>query len=181
MRSACRAARNRRHQGVVIPSLRCAPATSSGCTAPTRISARATCSTGCRSQVAHLSRVEAMNAMAATLAHELNQPLTAASNYLAGSRRRLGSGEAAAPDEIEHGMAAAEQQVHLAANIIRRVREMVVKQPQVGRHGVAVAGGRQCDRAALASRPPIPRLVVRKEIARRCADASGATRSRSSR
>ena len=29
--------------------------------------------------------------MAATLAHELNQPLTAASNYLVGSRRRLKS------------------------------------------------------------------------------------------
>ena len=44
-----------------------------------------------QTQVAHLSRVEAMNAMAATLAHELNQPLTAASNYLAGSRRLLQS------------------------------------------------------------------------------------------
>ena len=120
--------------------------------------------------------------MAATLAHELNQPLTAASNYLAGTpaaaRRRRRSG---ALDEIEHGMAAAEQQVHLAANIIRRVREMVVKQPQVGRRGVAVAGGRQCDLAALASPTAYPGPAVRKEIAGRRPDACGATRSRSSR
>ena len=34
----------------------------------------------------HLSRVNAMGTMAATLAHELNQPLTAISNYLAGVR-----------------------------------------------------------------------------------------------
>src|SRR5690606_1528581 len=40
-------------------------------------------------KLSHLSRVEAMNAMAATLAHELNQPLAAASNYLVGSRRML--------------------------------------------------------------------------------------------
>ena len=80
-----------------------------------------------QTHVAHLSRVEAMNAMAATLAHELNQPLTAASNYLAGSRRRLQGGT---PDEVEQGMVAAEHQVHLAANIIRRVREMVANQPK---------------------------------------------------
>lgn len=80
--------------------------------------------------VAHLSRVEAMNAMATTLAHELNQPLTAASNYLVGSRRRLkGKGSEAFAD-VEQGMAAAEQQVHLAADIIRRVREMVSNQPK---------------------------------------------------
>ena len=33
----------------------------------------------------HVSRVNAMGTMAATLAHELNQPLTAISNYLAGA------------------------------------------------------------------------------------------------
>ncbi|MEQ5787860.1 PAS domain-containing protein [Erythrobacter sp. NFXS35] len=34
----------------------------------------------------HASRVNAMGTMAATLAHELNQPLTAITNYLAGAR-----------------------------------------------------------------------------------------------
>src|SRR5436189_2662040 len=82
-----------------------------------------------QTQVAHLSRVEAMNAMAATLAHELNQPLTAASNYLAGSKRRLRLGSME-PDELERAIADAAQQVHLAADIIRQVREMVSNQPK---------------------------------------------------
>jgi two-component system sensor kinase FixL len=83
-----------------------------------------------QTHVAHLSRVDAMNAMAATLAHELNQPLTSASNYLAGSRRRLGSDGEGALAAAEEGMAAAERQVHLAADIIRRVREMVSNRPK---------------------------------------------------
>jgi len=79
--------------------------------------------------VAQLSRVEAMNAMAATLAHELNQPLAAAANYLVGSRRRI----AAAPADsaaIQEGVTAAEQQIHFAGDIIRRVREMVSNRPK---------------------------------------------------
>ncbi|HVQ09054.1 MAG TPA: ATP-binding protein [Allosphingosinicella sp.] len=83
-----------------------------------------------QTHVAHLSRLEAMNAMAATLAHELNQPLTSASNYLSGSRRRLRSDGEDALDETEEGLAAAEQQVHLAADIIRRVRDMVSNRPK---------------------------------------------------
>ena len=80
-----------------------------------------------QTQVAHLSRVEAMNAMAATLAHELNQPLAAASNFLVGSRRRL---RTSSLDEVEQGMLAAERQVQFAGTIIRRVREMVANQPK---------------------------------------------------
>jgi two-component system, LuxR family, sensor kinase FixL len=83
-----------------------------------------------QTHVAHLSRVEAMNAMAATLAHELNQPLTSASNYLVGSRRRLKAGGEGALGDVAEGMTAAEQQVHLAADIIRRVREMVSNRPK---------------------------------------------------
>jgi two-component system sensor kinase FixL len=83
-----------------------------------------------QTHVAHLSRLEAMNAMAATLAHELNQPLTAASNYLNGSRRRLKKGGEGALEAVREGLEAAGQQVHLAADILRRVREMVANQPR---------------------------------------------------
>jgi len=82
-----------------------------------------------QTRVAHLSRLDAMNAMASTLAHELNQPLAAAANYLAGSRRVLAS---EGPDSVgmTDGLVAAEQQVHFAAGIIRRLREMVANQPR---------------------------------------------------
>jgi two-component system sensor kinase FixL len=83
-----------------------------------------------QTHVAHMSRVEAMNAMASTLAHELNQPLTAASNFIAGTRRKLKADAVPPPGELEQGLALAEQQVHLAADIIRRVRDMVANQPK---------------------------------------------------
>jgi len=152
-----------RHQGVVIPSVDAAGNVVRLHGTDQNISARSLLDR-LQSQVAHFSRVEAMNAMAATLAHELNQPLTAASNYLAGSRRRLGSGGADSPDEVAHGILAAEQQVHLAANIIRRVREMVVKQPK---SSGAVSLSRVIDNAAtlLSVATAYPGLVVRKEIA----------------
>ncbi len=42
-----------------------------------------------QSELMHVSRLTAMGEMAATLAHELNQPLAAISNYLRGSQRLL--------------------------------------------------------------------------------------------
>jgi len=117
-----------------------------------------------QTHVAHLSRVEAMNAMAATLAHELNQPLTSAANFLSGSRRRLkGNGENSL-DAAAEGMAAAEQQVHLAADIIRRVREMVSNRPKTV---VAVSLSRIVDDAValIAMASPSAKVEVEKRIA----------------
>ena len=118
-----------RHQGVVIPGFDAAGNVVRLHGTDQNISARKLLDR-LQTHVAHLSRLEAMNAMATTLAHELNQPLTAASNYLVGSRRRLKANGPTALDQIDEGMAAAEQQVHLAADIIRRVREMVSNQPK---------------------------------------------------
>jgi two-component system, LuxR family, sensor kinase FixL len=44
-----------------------------------------------QSELVHISRLTAMGEMASTLAHELNQPLSAIANYLKGSRRLLES------------------------------------------------------------------------------------------
>jgi len=117
-----------------------------------------------QTHVAHLSRVEAMNAMAATLAHELNQPLTSAANFLVGSRGRLKARGAEALDEAVEGMAAAEHQVHLAANIIRRVREMLSNQPKTL---VSVSLSRIVDDAAalIAMADPKRRFEIEKQIA----------------
>jgi two-component system, LuxR family, sensor kinase FixL len=149
-----------RHQGVIIPSFDATGKVVRLHGTDQNISARKLLDL-LQTHVAHLSRLEAMNAMAATLAHELNQPLTAASNYLVGSRRRLKTG---APEEIEQGMMAAEQQVHLAADIIRRVREMVSNPPKAV---AAVALSRIADDsiALLAVATAYPALSVRKSIA----------------
>lgn len=74
----------------------------------------------------HLSRVSAMGVMASTLAHELNQPLTAITNYLRGSRLLLEGGGEAEFKEALGAIEAAERNALRAGGIIRKTREMVV-------------------------------------------------------
>jgi len=81
-----------------------------------------------QAEVAHLSRVEAMNAMASTLAHELNQPLAAASNFLYAARRTV-LDPARSREEAAEVVEMGRSQVALAGEIIRRVRSMVAREP----------------------------------------------------
>jgi PAS domain S-box-containing protein len=53
------------------------------------------------SELLHVSRLSAMGEMASVLAHELNQPLSAISNYMKGSRRLLAAGPVANASKIE--------------------------------------------------------------------------------
>lgn len=78
-----------------------------------------------KQQVSQLSKLDAMNAIAATLAHELNQPLTAASNYLSGSVRLISAREDKKNDVIVEALMAVREQIYNAGEIIRRVRNMV--------------------------------------------------------
>ena len=78
-----------------------------------------------QSELVHVSRLSAMGEMASALAHELNQPLAAISNYMKGSRRLLaGSTDANAP-KIESAMDRAAEQALRAGQIIRRLRDFV--------------------------------------------------------
>ncbi|MDO6413464.1 PAS domain-containing sensor histidine kinase [Sphingomonas sp. BIUV-7] len=82
------------------------------------------------SRIADLARLDAMHLMAATLAHEINQPLTAAGNYLAASRMKLLRAGADSDPEIEKLIRSGEAQVRNAGEIIRRVQQMVLKQDE---------------------------------------------------
>ena len=84
-------------------------------------------------QVAHLDRQGAMSMMAGTLAHELNQPLTAASNYVTGALRSVRNGPDAVNSNLVQGMEEALHQIHDAAEIIRRVRKMVQTEPDTSK------------------------------------------------
>jgi two-component system, LuxR family, sensor kinase FixL len=78
-----------------------------------------------QSELVHVSRLSAMGEMASALAHELNQPLAAISNYMKGSRRLLaGSTDPNAP-KIESAMDRAAEQALRAGQIIRRLRDFV--------------------------------------------------------
>ncbi|HEY0147485.1 MAG TPA: ATP-binding protein [Allosphingosinicella sp.] len=74
-------------------------------------------------ELTHASRVNAMGMMAATLAHELNQPLTAISNYAAGSYRMVDPRAQHASELIEV-LQAIEDAAQRAGHIIRSVREL---------------------------------------------------------
>ena len=80
-----------------------------------------------QSELIHVSRLSAMGAMASTLAHEINQPLTAVSNYVSGSRRLLREVDAPAIEEIADALEAAEAAAQRAGQIVRRLRELVAR------------------------------------------------------
>jgi two-component system sensor kinase FixL len=76
-----------------------------------------------QAQLIHLSRKSAMGAMAATLAHELNQPLAAIGNFAAGTRRALQNPEPSR-EFLERGLEAIEKSAFRAGNILRTLRDM---------------------------------------------------------
>ncbi|MDP4003322.1 sensor histidine kinase [Methylobacterium sp. NEAU K] len=80
-----------------------------------------------QSELVHVSRLSAMGEMASTLAHELNQPLGAISNYTKGCRRLL---ERPDPEAIAKTVAVLDktaEQALRAGQIIRRLREFVTR------------------------------------------------------
>lgn len=74
----------------------------------------------------HASRLRAMGQMAAALSHELNQPLTATTNYLNAAQRML---ENEAPDmaRVRQAITLATQQTMRSGEIIRRLRAFVAR------------------------------------------------------
>jgi two-component system sensor kinase FixL len=74
-----------------------------------------------REEMVNVSRLSMMGEMAAAMAHELNQPLTAIANYAAASIRLLNKDK----DSIEDVLGALEEivtQTHRAGEVIRRTR-----------------------------------------------------------
>jgi two-component system sensor kinase FixL len=85
----------------------------------------------------HVSRLRSMGQMAAALAHELNQPLTATANYVRAALRLI--------DQVEPNLPRARQAMNLAAEqtlrsgeIIRRLRTFVAR-GEVARRPESVA------------------------------------------
>ncbi|MCR4281940.1 MAG: PAS domain S-box protein [Bauldia sp.] len=78
-----------------------------------------------QSELVHISRLTAMGEMASTLAHELNQPLSAIANYLKGSRRLLETASDERSATVRDAMDKAAEQALRAGQIIRRLRDFV--------------------------------------------------------
>jgi C4-dicarboxylate-specific signal transduction histidine kinase len=80
-----------------------------------------------QNDLAHLSRVGAMNALTATLSHELNQPLAAASNYLSAGRHLLERSSNPETASAATFVQEAQRQVARTGEIIQRMRKLVEK------------------------------------------------------
>jgi two-component system sensor kinase FixL len=127
-------------------------------------------------ELAHVSRLSAMGEMSAAIAHELNQPLTAVTNYVKAAQRFL-SADKPSPAQIQSARDAVEKaadQTIRAGTIIRYLRDFVEKREsekkaeninQVIREAVAlglVGTAHSNIKVKLDLEPHIPRLVVDK-------------------
>jgi two-component system sensor histidine kinase TtrS len=78
-------------------------------------------------EMAHVARLSTMGEMASQIAHELNQPLTAITNYTGACIRRVEDGRGDRTGLLE-ALQLVSAQAHRAAQIVRRIREFIRKQ-----------------------------------------------------
>ena len=77
-----------------------------------------------QAELLHASRLSVMGQMASTLAHELNQPLTAVVNYLEAARHLL-KGAPDAPPRVDDLIGRAVTQAERAGGVIRQLRQFI--------------------------------------------------------
>lgn len=81
-----------------------------------------------QNELAHVARLSTMGEMASGIAHELNQPLSAISNYTRGSIRMLKSGGEDNRSQLIEVMERVARQAERAGEIIRQLRRLVRKE-----------------------------------------------------
>ena len=86
-----------------------------------------------QAELVHMSRFTALGEMASTLAHEINQPLTAIANYLKGCRRLLEHSTDEHAVMLREAVSQAAEQALRAGRVIRHLREFVSR-GESGRH-----------------------------------------------
>jgi two-component system, LuxR family, sensor kinase FixL len=78
-------------------------------------------------ELLHVGRLSEMSQMGSTLAHELNQPLTAITNYLRAARRMAEASGLSGIDRLAEAMDKAVAQAQRAGDIIKHLRQFVEK------------------------------------------------------
>ncbi len=78
-----------------------------------------------QSQLAHVSRVTAMGTLATSIAHELNQPLTAVANYVETSRDLLENPDPETLEIVRDALKECAEQSVRAGQIVRRLRDFI--------------------------------------------------------
>ena len=82
-----------------------------------------------QSELLHVSRLSDMGQLASALAHELNQPLTAVTNYVKAASRTLGpaGGNSSPVLRAQELMEKAKEQTLRAGQIVKRLRDFIAK------------------------------------------------------
>lgn len=80
-----------------------------------------------QSELLHVSRVSSMGEMASALAHELNQPLAAMTNYLRGSRRILENFSDERTAVVRDALEKAAEQALRAGQVVQRLRQYMAQ------------------------------------------------------
>jgi len=78
-----------------------------------------------QAELMHVARLSELGLMVSALAHEVNQPLTAAANYLRGMRRLL---DGTSPPLLRQGIDKVAEQTERARGIIHSLRNLVKKE-----------------------------------------------------
>ncbi|HXR94739.1 MAG TPA: PAS domain S-box protein [Rhizomicrobium sp.] len=126
-----------------------------------------------QAELIHLSRWNTMGMMASTLAHELNQPLTAAVNYVRAARRLMDVEKPELP-RIGEFLDKAVGETKLAGGIIRSLRDFIDKREtprapedlnQVTEEAISLSGVTASDSAAhlqTSFAPALPPILMDK-------------------
>jgi two-component system sensor kinase FixL len=80
-----------------------------------------------QSELAHVSRVSAMGTLATSLAHELNQPLTAIANYVETARDMLDDRSPETMEMLREALDECATQSVRAGQIVRRLRDFIAR------------------------------------------------------
>ena len=91
-----------------------------------------------QNELAHVSRISAMGSLATSLAHELNQPLTAVANYAHAARDLLGDPTPANLELVREAMDECASEALRAGQIVHRLRDFI-KRGETERHIVSLA------------------------------------------
>jgi two-component system sensor kinase FixL len=128
-----------------------------------------------QSELLHMARFTALGEMASTLAHEINQPLTAITNYLKGCRRLLEKSMEENAPILRDAVEKAADQALRAGEVIRHLRDFVARgesERQVERlpalieeaSSLALVGAREINVKVTYSFDPSAELVLADRI-----------------
>ena len=79
-----------------------------------------------RERLAHVDRLNVMGEMAASIAHEINQPLSAIANYTNAAYRRVSAGRLDG-EKLSASLVKIDEQAQRAGEVVRRLRNLVKK------------------------------------------------------